>query len=59
VSKQTPSEYLHGVPAKESSDSDSGAAVTYSTIIRSDHATGGRFFVAGDEDGGLRLWDAE
>ncbi|BEJ14047.1 hypothetical protein CspHIS471_0312210 [Cutaneotrichosporon sp. HIS471] len=59
VSKQTPSDYLHGVPPKESSESDSGAAVTYSTIISSEHATGGCFFAAGDEDGGLRLWDAD
>ncbi|GMK53714.1 hypothetical protein CspeluHIS016_0103000 [Cutaneotrichosporon spelunceum] len=59
VSKQTTSEYLHGVPPKEYSESDSGAEVTYSTIIHSEYATGGRFFAAGDEDGGLRLWDAD
>lgn len=52
--------YLHkGSNDKETEAFHLDATITYSTLIKADNATGGRFLVMGDVDGGLHIWDAQ
>lgn len=61
VHKQALADYLEGVPPQAGDVVGTDrleSAVTFSTIVASEFAVCGKFLVAGDEDGSVRIWDA-